>query len=100
MSFWSTRSLFLPLNKINRPVYIVAPLMYIAATGQAQEAADFFRQNCVSCHTVGGGRLTGPDLKNITQRKEGAQTPDSTPAKSVHNSKVAGRLLASGRMLC
>lgn len=36
----------------------------------AQEAADFFRQNCTSCHTIGGGRLTGPDLKNVTQRKE------------------------------
>lgn len=37
---------------------------------RAQEAADFFRQNCVSCHTIGGGRLTGPDLKNVTGRKE------------------------------
>jgi mono/diheme cytochrome c family protein len=40
------------------------------AGASAQEAADFFRQNCISCHTVGGGRLTGPDLKNVTQRKE------------------------------
>jgi len=36
----------------------------------AQEAADFFRANCMSCHSIGGGRLTGPDLKNIEQRKE------------------------------
>jgi mono/diheme cytochrome c family protein len=36
----------------------------------AQEAAEFFRQNCVSCHTVGGGRLTGPDLKDVGQRKD------------------------------
>jgi mono/diheme cytochrome c family protein len=45
-------------------------LLAAAAPGWGQEAADFFRQNCVSCHTVGGGRLTGPDLKNVTQRKE------------------------------
>jgi cytochrome c2 len=38
----------------------------------AQEAVDYFRQNCVSCHTIGGGRLTGPDLKNVTQRKDPA----------------------------
>jgi mono/diheme cytochrome c family protein len=38
----------------------------------AQDAADFFRGNCMSCHTIGGGRLTGPDLKNVTQRKERA----------------------------
>ena len=36
----------------------------------AQEAADYFRNNCISCHTIGGGRLTGPDLRNVTQRKD------------------------------
>lgn len=36
----------------------------------AQETADYFRQNCMSCHTIGGGRLTGPDLKNVAQRKD------------------------------
>lgn len=46
-------------------------LLSLAAAGlQAQEAADFFRQNCANCHTIGGGRLTGPDLKNVTQRKD------------------------------
>ncbi|MEK7264081.1 MAG: cytochrome c [Bacteroidota bacterium] len=38
----------------------------------SQEASDFFRQNCMSCHTIGGGRLTGPDLKNVNERKERA----------------------------
>lgn len=38
----------------------------------AQEAADFFRDNCTSCHTIGGGRLTGPDLKGVLQRKDRA----------------------------
>lgn len=36
----------------------------------AQETADYYRQNCMSCHTIGGGRLTGPDLKNVTDRKD------------------------------
>jgi mono/diheme cytochrome c family protein len=36
----------------------------------AQDAADFFRQNCASCHTIGGGRLTGPDLKGVLERKD------------------------------
>lgn len=39
---------------------------------RAQEAADYFRQNCMSCHTIGGGRLTGPDLKNVSGRKDRA----------------------------
>ena len=35
-----------------------------------QETAAFFKQNCYSCHTIGGGRLVGPDLKDVTQRKD------------------------------
>jgi len=36
----------------------------------AQDPVADFKQNCTSCHTIGGGRLTGPDLKNVTQKKE------------------------------
>jgi len=39
-------------------------------TGLAQETAAFFKANCASCHTIGGGRLTGPDLKGVTERKD------------------------------
>lgn len=46
--------------------------MLLPPASRAQEAAGFFRQNCISCHTVGGGRLVGPDLKDVTQRKERA----------------------------
>lgn len=51
----------------------LAALVLLAGTtvpAGAQEAADFFKQNCASCHTIGGGRLTGPDLKDITKRKD------------------------------
>ena len=34
-----------------------------------QSTTEFFRQNCFSCHTIGGGRRTGPDLKNVSERK-------------------------------
>jgi mono/diheme cytochrome c family protein len=43
-----------------------------SATAWAQDAAAFFKQNCTSCHTIGGGRLTGPDLKDVTTRKDRA----------------------------
>ncbi len=39
---------------------------------QAQDTPDYFRQNCLSCHTIGGGQLTGPDLKNLSKRQERA----------------------------
>ena len=44
--------------------------MGLATTARAQDAAPYFRQNCASCHTIGGGRLTGPDLRNIHQRQD------------------------------
>ncbi|MDA7978416.1 MAG: cytochrome c, partial [Pirellulales bacterium] len=40
------------------------------APGQAQDTPDYFRQNCLNCHTIGGGPLAGPDLKNVTQRQD------------------------------
>lgn len=36
----------------------------------AQDTPDYFRQNCMNCHTIGGGRRSGPDLKNVTERKD------------------------------
>ncbi|MBZ5659624.1 MAG: cytochrome c [Acidobacteriia bacterium] len=36
----------------------------------AQVANDFFQQNCSTCHTIGGGRLVGPDLKDAVQQKD------------------------------
>lgn len=36
---------------------------------RAQDTPDYFRQNCMNCHTIGGGRLTGPDLKDVTKRQ-------------------------------
>lgn len=40
--------------------------------GGAQEAVNTFRQSCMSCHTIGGGRLVGPDLKNVEDRQDRA----------------------------
>ncbi len=44
--------------------------LVICSTLRAQVPADYFKQNCASCHTIGGGRLTGPDLKNLSERQE------------------------------
>jgi mono/diheme cytochrome c family protein len=40
-----------------------------AAPARADGDADDFRANCASCHTIGGGRITGPDLKGVTTRR-------------------------------
>jgi len=38
----------------------------LATRARAEGDADDFKQNCWSCHTIGGGRLVGPDLKDVT----------------------------------
>ena len=43
---------------------------FAAASAVADEAATYFRQNCISCHTIGGGRLVGPDLKDVGKRAD------------------------------
>jgi cytochrome c2 len=51
---------------------ILGLLVLVPASNFAQETADFFKMNCMSCHTIGGGRLAGPDLKDVTKRKDRA----------------------------
>ncbi len=56
---------------------LIALLAGAATTVQAQDAPSeetiaFFRQNCASCHTIGGGPLTGPDLRDTGKRKDEA----------------------------
>jgi mono/diheme cytochrome c family protein len=60
-----------PIGK-RRLIFALAALLVALAADAQQEPATFFRQNCMSCHTIGGGRLVGPDLKNVTQRKDRA----------------------------
>lgn len=42
----------------------------VPGAARAQDATAYFKQNCVSCHTIGGGRLTGPDLKDVMVRRD------------------------------
>ena len=52
-----------------RFLFVIFILLLICAELFAQDMAQFFKTNCYSCHTIGGGMLTGPDLKNVTQRQ-------------------------------
>lgn len=62
---------------MRRP-HLLAGFIFVVLSGlatvsaRAQETADYFRQNCMSCHTIGGGRLTGPDLKDVGSRQDAA----------------------------
>ncbi len=41
----------------------------VSSSTDAQDTPDYYRQNCLNCHTIGGGRLAGPDLKGVTERR-------------------------------
>jgi mono/diheme cytochrome c family protein len=36
----------------------------------AEEGQTLFQQQCTACHTIGGGKLVGPDLLGVTQRRD------------------------------
>lgn len=44
------------------------PCMFF--TSYAQEAEQLFKTNCASCHTIGKGKLVGPDLQNVHSRND------------------------------
>lgn len=47
-------------------------LLLLSASNSAvgQDTPDYYRANCLNCHTIGDGRLTGPDLKDVGKRKD------------------------------
>ena len=47
-----------------------------AQDAPSEETISFFKLNCMSCHTIGGGRLTGPDLKGAIERADEAWLVD------------------------
>ena len=61
-----------PFQNRALPWVVLAGLLWMPQASEAQEAVTTFRQSCMSCHTVGGGRLVGPDLKNVEERKDRA----------------------------
>ncbi len=48
----------------------ILAVVLFPAPSRGQDSPDFFRANCMNCHTIGGGRLSGPDLKNVSDRKD------------------------------
>ena len=49
---------------------IFLALLIFPVSVRAQDAANFFEENCTVCHTIGDGPLSGPDLKGLAQRKD------------------------------
>ena len=48
-------------------VMCLGPVQYSMA---AETGEQVFQKKCVGCHTIGGGKLVGPDLAGVTSRRE------------------------------
>jgi len=62
----------------------------------AQGAELFKSRGCVACHTFGGGRLVGPDLVGLTERRsfEWTYAMITSPDSMLANDETAKGLLA------
>lgn len=64
---WLALVLLALLLLLAAPQVQAAPLAQDPVAGQQT-----FQSVCVSCHTVGGGNLVGPDLAGVTERRDAA----------------------------
>ncbi len=60
----------LPAEETPAPeAVVVTPTGEINAEIARRGESLFQSKGCIGCHTVGGGRLTGPDLQGVTERR-------------------------------
>jgi mono/diheme cytochrome c family protein len=64
----------------------------------ADKGEELFKtKGCIACHTIGKGRLTGPDLAGVTQRRklEWIQNQILHPEEMVEKDPITKELLAT-----
>lgn len=69
-------------------VYMAALILFLTPGGYSQDGAELFRKNCAACHSIGKGKLVGPDLAGVTGRSS-----KSWLVKFIRNS---GEMIRSG----
>ncbi len=47
-------------------LYFVLPPTAFATTTDIEKGKEIFNAKCTPCHTIGGGRKVGPDLRGVT----------------------------------
>ena len=103
-------------RKVWQPVFLLLLLGILlglstfvaAALPAAQTAAQgeaIFNQKCTGCHTIGKGRLVGPDLEGVTARRsqdwlvQFISSPDKMIAAKDPRARTAAVVAASLRCL-
>lgn len=60
------------MKSINGAVWLLVGLACVGAAYGQDRGEALFNQTCVACHTIGKGRLVGPDLANVHNRRDEA----------------------------
>ncbi len=70
------------------------PHAVIIAQQGSSGGQQLFEQHCSGCHTIGGGVLVGPDLKDVTQRRDTQWIKNfiTDPSKMVASDPTAQQL--------
>lgn len=55
-------------NLLLGAIFLLIGTSLVFAQDDTDAGKDLFKSNCAACHTVGKGKLTGPDLKNVSDR--------------------------------
>ena len=59
------------IKTIKSCILLIAVLFTFSFQSLAQsDGEQIFKANCTACHTIGGGRLIGPDLSGVTEKRE------------------------------
>ncbi len=58
------------LRRLLLPTALAGTVVLLPSPLTAQSPAEFYDQNCAGCHTIGQGAAAGPDLRDVTRRRE------------------------------
>jgi mono/diheme cytochrome c family protein len=83
-------------SSASQPAEQTAPSKSLDASLAARGEQLFAAKGCIGCHTVGGGRLSGPDLQGVTERRsyDWIVAMISNPDSILRVDPVAKQLLA------
>ena len=60
------------MTSISRSALLLIGLLCCTSVFAQDQGETLFNQTCVACHTIGGGKLIGPDLAHVHNRRDEA----------------------------